>query len=45
VDLFLIHWPVPAQDLYVQTWQTLEKIRADDTGPARSESPTSPKIT
>jgi diketogulonate reductase-like aldo/keto reductase len=29
VDLFLIHWPVPAQDLYVPTWQTLEKIQAD----------------
>jgi 2,5-diketo-D-gluconate reductase A len=34
VDLFLIHWPVPAQDLYVQTWQTLAKIRAE--GRARS---------
>lgn len=34
VDLFLIHWPVPARDLYVQTWQTLEKIRAE--GRARS---------
>ena len=34
VDLFLIHWPVPAQDLYVPTWQTLEKIRAE--GRARS---------
>jgi diketogulonate reductase-like aldo/keto reductase len=28
VDLFLLHWPVPARDLYVQTWQTLEKIHA-----------------
>jgi diketogulonate reductase-like aldo/keto reductase len=34
VDLFLIHWPVPARDLYVQTWQTLEKIHAE--GRARS---------
>lgn len=34
VDLLLIHWPVPAQDLYVQTWQTLEKIHAE--GWARS---------
>jgi 2,5-diketo-D-gluconate reductase A len=34
VDLFLIHWPVPARDLYVQTWQTLAKIRAG--GRARS---------
>jgi 2,5-diketo-D-gluconate reductase A len=28
-DLFLIHWPVPAQDLYVETWQALEKVLAD----------------
>jgi 2,5-diketo-D-gluconate reductase A len=34
VDLFLIHWPVPARDLYVQTWRTLEKVRAE--GRARS---------
>jgi diketogulonate reductase-like aldo/keto reductase len=34
IDLFLIHWPVPARDLYVQTWQTLAKIRAE--GRARS---------
>jgi diketogulonate reductase-like aldo/keto reductase len=34
VDLFLIHWPVPAKDLYVQTWQALEKIKAE--GRARS---------
>ncbi|GAB7191313.1 aldo/keto reductase [Kineococcus sp. NUM-3379] len=29
VDLYLIHWPVPAQDLYVQTWRVLERIYAD----------------
>jgi 2,5-diketo-D-gluconate reductase A len=23
VDLYLIHWPVPSQDLYVETWQAL----------------------
>jgi 2,5-diketo-D-gluconate reductase A len=23
VDLLLIHWPVPSQDLYVETWQAL----------------------
>jgi 2,5-diketo-D-gluconate reductase A len=34
VDLFLIHWPVPARDLYVQTWRVLEMIRAE--GRARS---------
>ena len=27
VDLYLIHWPSPAQDLYVETWRTLEEIR------------------
>ncbi|GAA0997457.1 aldo/keto reductase [Subtercola frigoramans] len=34
VDLFLIHWPAPRQDLYVETWRALEKIQAD--GLARS---------
>lgn len=34
VDLFLIHWPVPARDLYVETWRALEKIQAE--GGARS---------
>lgn len=29
VDLFLIHWPVPAQDLYVETWQALTQAAAD----------------
>jgi 2,5-diketo-D-gluconate reductase A len=29
VDLYLIHWPVPAKDLYVETWQALESIYAD----------------
>jgi 2,5-diketo-D-gluconate reductase A len=27
LDLFLIHWPVPAQDLYVETWQALIDLR------------------
>jgi 2,5-diketo-D-gluconate reductase A len=26
VDLYLIHWPVPSQNLYVQAWQVLEEI-------------------
>jgi len=26
VDLYLIHWPVPSQNLYVQAWQTLEEV-------------------
>ncbi len=27
VDLYLIHWPTPARDLYVETWKELEKLR------------------
>jgi diketogulonate reductase-like aldo/keto reductase len=26
VDLYLIHWPVPSRDMYVETWQALEEI-------------------
>ncbi|MEO3847070.1 aldo/keto reductase [Streptomyces sp. B8F3] len=29
VDLYLIHWPAPAQDKYPETWRALEKIYAD----------------
>ncbi|MFB7511726.1 aldo/keto reductase [Streptomyces sp. NPDC056144] len=29
VDLYLIHWPVPAKDAYVDTYRALEKINAD----------------
>lgn len=29
VDLFLIHWPAPEQDRYVQAWRALEKIYRD----------------
>ncbi|MFI0216867.1 aldo/keto reductase [Streptomyces lydicus] len=29
VDLYLIHWPLPAQDNYVATYQALEKIQAE----------------
>ncbi|TFB73260.1 aldo/keto reductase [Cryobacterium glaciale] len=34
VDLYLIHWPAPQQNRYVETWQALEALRA--TGRARS---------
>lgn len=29
LDLYLIHWPTPARDLYIETWQALEKLYAD----------------
>lgn len=29
VDLYLIHWPRPQYDTYLDTWRALEKIRAD----------------
>lgn len=29
VDLYLIHWPVPAKDAYVDTYRAFEKILAD----------------
>lgn len=28
VDLYLIHWPVPAADKYIETWRALEEIYA-----------------
>ena len=28
IDLYLIHWPVPSQGLFVNAWQALEKIHA-----------------
>ncbi|MGN6169423.1 MAG: aldo/keto reductase [Solirubrobacteraceae bacterium] len=34
VDLYLIHWPAPAQDTYVETWQAMCEFREE--GRARS---------
>ena len=34
VDLYLIHWPVPSEDRYVETWQALEEFHTE--GRARS---------
>jgi len=28
-DLYLIHWPTPARDRYLETWRALEKLLAD----------------
>jgi diketogulonate reductase-like aldo/keto reductase len=29
VDLYLIHWPVPSRDLYLETWQALCDLKAE----------------
>jgi 2,5-diketo-D-gluconate reductase A len=29
IDLYLIHWPVPSQDLYVETWRALIDLQAE----------------
>jgi 2,5-diketo-D-gluconate reductase A len=34
VDLYLIHWPVPAEDRYVEAWQAMIALR--EAGKARS---------
>jgi 2,5-diketo-D-gluconate reductase A len=34
VDLYLIHWPVPSQDRFVDTWRAFERIH--DEGRART---------
>lgn len=34
VDLLLIHWPLPARDLYVSTWETFIRLR--EAGKARA---------
>jgi 2,5-diketo-D-gluconate reductase A len=29
LDLFLIHWPIPMFDLYVETWRAFERLRSE----------------
>jgi 2,5-diketo-D-gluconate reductase A len=29
LDLFLIHWPVPTADLYVETWKAFDELRRE----------------
>lgn len=30
VDLYLIHWPVPAKDRFVETWRAFEQIHGEE---------------
>jgi 2,5-diketo-D-gluconate reductase A len=34
IDLYLIHWPIPSRDLYLETWETLCALK--DEGSVRS---------
>ena len=29
IDLYLIHWPIPSKDLFVETWETLCSLREE----------------
>ena len=29
LDLYLIHWPAPIRDLYVETWRALERLKEE----------------
>src|SRR5580692_856288 len=29
IDLYLIHWPVPAHDLYLETWEAFIELQAE----------------
>ncbi|GAA4345001.1 diketogulonate reductase-like aldo/keto reductase [Actinomadura luteofluorescens] len=29
LDLYLIHWPMPGRDMYVETWRALERLKHD----------------
>ncbi|MFD8600470.1 aldo/keto reductase [Kitasatospora sp. NPDC059646] len=29
IDLYLIHWPAPARDLYLDSWRAIERLAAD----------------
>ncbi len=42
VDLYLIHWPVPAHDRYVETWKAFIELRDEGLDPRdrRVELPT-----
>ena len=44
LDLYLIHWPAPEKDLYVQTWKALEKLYSQKKDP-RDRSLQFPAVT
>ncbi len=44
VDLYLIHWPVPAWGLYVETWKALEEIYASGRAKAIGIANFTPRI-
>ncbi len=41
VDLYLIHWPMPGVDRYVESWRALETHLRERARARRSGSPTS----
>ena len=45
VDLYLIHWPVPAHDRYVETWRAFDRRPRGGAGSRRSASRTSSPTT
>jgi len=36
VDLYLIHWPIPRKDLYLETWEAMCELREAGDGRVRS---------
>ena len=34
VDLYLIHWPVPSQDLYLDSWRALPPLEQWESHPS-----------
>lgn len=38
IDLYLIHWPRPHADRYVETWRAFEKILSDGTFSSKARS-------
>jgi diketogulonate reductase-like aldo/keto reductase len=30
IDMYLIHWPSPTRDLYIETWEAMQELKDDD---------------